>query len=76
MPYIEPAHRSFGTAVKNELKRAEAAGELRNRDAGYSFKVLARTAIPLLKVYADHPEQERLFSQSMMALLGGKQLSS
>ncbi len=76
MPYIDVAHRNFGAAVKSELSRAMAAGELRNQDAGYSFTVLVRTAIPLLKVYADHPEQERLYRESMMALLGRNQVNS
>lgn len=70
MPYIESAHHDFGRAVKARLSEAEAAGELRNKDAGYSFKVLARTAVPLLKVYADYPQPERLYRDSMLALLG------
>ncbi len=70
LPYIEAGHRRFGAALKAALTKAEAAGLLRNKDAGRSFRVLSRTAVPLLKVYADHPEFEALYSDSMLALLG------
>jgi AcrR family transcriptional regulator len=69
-PYIEQQHRAFGAALKAALERAEASGRLRNRSADYSFRVLTRTAIPLLKVYRDHPDREALYTESMTALLG------
>jgi len=70
MPLIEDEHRQFGTLLKTALDRAEAAGELRNGDALLTFRVLSRTAVPLLKIYADHPQQSKLFRESMLALLG------
>ncbi len=68
-PYIEEAHEKFGSALKKELKRAEKAGLLRNADALCTFRVISRTAVPLLKIYADHPDGVRLYEQSMLALL-------
>ncbi len=70
MPYIETGHHAFGGALKRVLKLAEQAGALRNGDAQLSFKVVARTAVPLLKVYAGHPQQTQLYRDSMLALLG------
>jgi AcrR family transcriptional regulator len=69
MPYIEEGHKQFGAALTKVLKRAEKAGVLRNGDAGYTFKVITRTAVPLLKIYADHPDSMKLYRESMLALL-------
>lgn len=69
MPYIEEGHKKFGAALKKVLKRAAQASVLRNGDAVYTFKVITRTAAPLLKIYADHPDIKRLYRESMLALL-------
>ncbi|MDH3977657.1 MAG: TetR/AcrR family transcriptional regulator [Gammaproteobacteria bacterium] len=69
LPYLEESHNNFGSALKTVLSIAEDAGGLRNNSAEYSFKVISRTAVPLLKVYAGHPELERLYRESMTALL-------
>ena len=69
LPYIEKGHIAFGRSLKSLLERAEKAGVLRNGSAAYSFKVISRTAVPLLKVYRDHPEMESIYRQSMIALL-------
>jgi hypothetical protein len=55
--------------MKAAFERAAAGGQLRNACADYSFRVLSRTAVPLLRVYADHPDGERLFAESLTALL-------
>jgi len=55
--------------VREELIRAEQASVLRNDDAVYTFKVITRTAVPLLKIYADHPGSARLYRESVLALL-------
>ena len=68
-PYIESGHRTFGNTLQRVLRKAAAAGTLRNRDAAYSFKVISRTAVPLLKIYATHPEGIQLYRESMLALL-------
>jgi AcrR family transcriptional regulator len=70
-PYIEEAHQVFGAALKSQLARAERAGLLRNGNAVFTFRVISRTAVPLLRIYAEHPEGERLYEESMLALLDG-----
>ncbi len=70
LPYIESGHRKFGAALKKVLTLASKSGKLRNDDPQYTFKVITRTAVPLLKVYADHPDGERLYREAMLALLG------
>lgn len=69
LPLIEESHRRFGGALREVLERAAAAGHLRNGDAMLSFRVISRTAVPLLKIYADHPRRRELFRDSMLALL-------
>ena len=70
MPYIESGHRKFGAALKTLLKLAEKSGTLRNNDAQYTFRVITRMTVPLLKIYADHPERESLYREAMLTLLG------
>jgi AcrR family transcriptional regulator len=70
LPYIEDGHQKFGTALKELLKQAEKAGVLRNDDATYTFKVISRTAVPLLKIYSGHSDGESLYRDAMLALLG------
>jgi AcrR family transcriptional regulator len=69
LPYIETDHRAFGNAMKVALEKAAKAGELRNGRADFTFKVISRTAIPLLKVYRDHPDMASIYRDSMIALL-------
>ena len=72
MPYMEDHHNRFVKALDGMLKRAERAGVLRNGDAGISFRIISRTAVPLLKIYASHPRGARLYRESMLALLGSE----
>jgi len=69
LEYIEPGHTAFGKAIKALLERAEKNGLLLNDRADYTFRVISRTAIPLLKVYQDHPDLEAIYAESMLALL-------
>ena len=69
LPYIEADHRAFGAAIQSLLEKAAAAGELRNGCADYTFKVISRTAIPLLKVYRGHADMAAMYRESMIALL-------
>jgi hypothetical protein len=62
-------HRLLNEAMLEVLSRAERADLLRNGSAHYSLKVIARTAIPLLRVYGNHPAAEALFTDAMKALL-------
>ncbi len=70
MPYIEVSHKKFGALLKQLLESAAKGGELRNGSAQYTFKLMTRTAVPLLKIYADHPDGEALYRAGMLALLG------
>jgi AcrR family transcriptional regulator len=69
LPYIEKGHRKFGAALRKVLRIAEPSGQLRNSSAGDTFKVITRTAVPLLKIYGDHPNGRALYRDSMLALL-------
>jgi len=51
------------------LANAERADLLRNGSAQYSLKVIARTAIPLLRVYDGHPAAAALFRDALQGLL-------
>jgi AcrR family transcriptional regulator len=66
---FEARHRALNDALLEVLARAERAELLRNGSAQYSLKVIARTAIPLLRVYDGHPAAEALFRDAMRALL-------
>jgi AcrR family transcriptional regulator len=67
--HFEDRHRALNDALYDVLSKAERAGLLRNGSAEFSLKVIARTAIPLLKVYDDHPSGDALFIDAMSALL-------
>lgn len=66
---VRDAHVAYTEAMRLALEKAAAAGQLRNGSASYTFKVLTRTAVPLLRVYQDHPDRERLYRESLLALL-------
>jgi hypothetical protein len=55
--------------LQDVLDMIEAAGLLRNDSAELTSRVIAKTAIPLLRVYKDSDELEHLYRQSMLALL-------
>ncbi len=56
-------------ALLDLLRAAERAEVLRNGSAQYSLKVIARTAIPLLRVYDGHPAAEPMFRDAIRGLL-------
>jgi AcrR family transcriptional regulator len=62
-------HLEFTSAMRAALEKSAAAGQLRNGSADYSFRVIARTAVPLLRVYGEHPDGARLYRDSLTALL-------
>jgi len=66
---VSDNHRRFGALLKAKLQQAEQRQMLRNEDADYSFRVITKTAVPLLKVYADHPDGAQLYRASMLDLL-------
>jgi AcrR family transcriptional regulator len=63
------AHQAYTTAMKQALDHAAKDAQLRNDSAVYTFRILTRTAVPLLRVYQDHPDGKRLYRESMLALL-------
>jgi AcrR family transcriptional regulator len=71
-PHFESRHRALNDAMSAVLARAEDAGLLRNGSARYSLKVIAKTAIPLLRVYDGHPGAESLFRDALSGLLIGE----
>ena len=67
--HFAPQHAALNEAILEILIRAERAELLRNGSAQYSLKVIARTAIPLLRVYDGHPAAETLFRDALKGLL-------
>ncbi|MGI9257472.1 MAG: TetR/AcrR family transcriptional regulator [Gammaproteobacteria bacterium] len=67
--HFEARHQALNDVMFAVLTRAERENLLRNGSAEYSLKVIARTAIPLLKVYSEHPSGDALFADAMHALL-------
>ncbi len=68
-PYIKAPHEEFGAAILQLLQVIEDAGLLRNESARLSYLVLAKTGIPLLRLYQNQPNFERIYRESMLALL-------
>jgi AcrR family transcriptional regulator len=68
-PHIRAQHNLFGEAMQAALAKIAAAGLLRNGSVELSYLVLARTGIPLLRLYSQHPDFERVYRESMLALL-------
>ncbi len=67
--HFESRHRELNEALLAVLEKAERAELLRNGSAQYSLKVIARTAIPLLRVYDGHPAGGALFRDALHSLL-------
>jgi AcrR family transcriptional regulator len=67
--HFERQHRALNDAVLEVLTKVERAELLRNGSAQYSLKVIARTAVPLLRVYDGHPAAEGLFRDALRGLL-------
>lgn len=67
--HFQNKHKVLNEALLSILLRAEKNNLLRNDSANYSLRILARTAIPLLKVYDGHPSRDVLFLEGMKALL-------
>jgi AcrR family transcriptional regulator len=68
-PYIAAQHQSFNEALYKILRAIEAGGLLRNNDATLTLEVLAKTGIPLLRIYNNHAELQQLYRESLQALI-------
>jgi len=68
-PLIREPHNRFGAAIREVLQDIADAGLLRNGDADLSYLALARTGIPLLRLYRAHPDFETVYRESMLGML-------
>ena len=66
---FEDVHKSFREKVVALLEQVEASGLLLNDSANYTGRLLARVAIPIMEVYANTPNFEKLFHEAMSGLL-------
>lgn len=67
--HFEKQHQALQAALLELLQRVESADLLRNGSAQYSLKVIARTAVPLLRVYDGHAAAAALFRDAVRGLL-------
>ena len=62
-------HRSFLRGVLRVFEQAHQAGILRCQSPELAGHIVRRVAVPLLELYAEHPDGERLFVESVKGLL-------
>lgn len=67
--HFEKQHRALQEVLLELLLRVERADLLRNGSAQYSLKVVARTAVQLLRVYDGHAAAAALFRDAVRGLL-------
>jgi AcrR family transcriptional regulator len=67
--HFEKQHRALQAALLDLLLGVERADLLRNGSAQYSLKVIARTAVQLLRVYDGHAAAGALFRDAVRGLL-------
>jgi AcrR family transcriptional regulator len=68
-PYIASQHQKFNDELHRVLQAIESGGLLRNNSAQLTLEVLAKTGIPMLRIYNNHDELEILYRESMLALI-------
>lgn len=66
---FEDVHLLFREKLAAALTTIQASGIFMNQSADYTGRILARTAIPVMEVYAHESEFEKLFYQSMRGFL-------
>jgi AcrR family transcriptional regulator len=62
-------HRSFLRGVLRVFERANEAGILRSGDPVLAGHVMRQVGVPLLELYARHPDGDRLFVEGLRGLL-------
>ena len=67
--YIKKSHREFSLALKAILVVVHSGGLLRNDSVDLTYAVLAKTGIPLLRVYRGHKNLDQLYRDSLLALI-------
>jgi len=73
---FEDVHLVFREKLALTLASIEASGIFMNRSASYTGRILARTAIPVMEVYAREPDFDHLFHQSMRGFLLNPEVAS
>ena len=66
---VEKQHNQFVFSLLELLKLAEGSGQLNNDSADYSLKLIARCAVPILKIYSEDARFHQLYREAMTALL-------
>lgn len=69
VPGLAELHPRIVEGLMRTMQRAASAGILRARDPALAVLVIARLAVPLLELYASHPERDQLFGDSLRGLL-------
>jgi AcrR family transcriptional regulator len=62
-------HGAFMRGVMGVLEPAAKQGLLRTGDAILAGRTMARVAVPLLELFADRPDAEQLFKESLEGLM-------
>ncbi len=68
-PLIRKPHDEFGVAIRDMLQPVADAGLLRIADVNLTYRVLAKTGIPLLRLYQSLPDFKSVYREAMLALL-------
>ena len=62
-------HTPFRERITDLLRLVEPGGQLLNKNADYTARLLARTAVPVMEVYQRDPRFADLFRSTMSGLL-------
>ncbi|MCB2107694.1 MAG: TetR/AcrR family transcriptional regulator [Rhodobacteraceae bacterium] len=66
---IEKAHNAYVGALHDRLVEVERAGILRNTSATYTQRLIARSAIDIVRVYRLDPNFKQLYRSTMEGML-------
>jgi len=66
---FEDVHHEFRASLTGLMRRVEPTGLLLNGSGEASARLIARTAVPVLEVYATSPRIDSQFHQTMTGLL-------
>jgi len=66
---FEDVHLVFREKLASILASIETSGIFMNKSANYTGRILARTAIPVMEIYARELDFENMFHQSMRGFL-------
>ena len=68
-PYIKQSHHAFSSTFKAVLQVIHSGGLLRNNSVDLTYAVLAKTGIPLLRVYQKQDNMEHVYRESLLSLI-------